>query len=93
MHLQAEDEVSAMESSDKDREEDEYGVLLYYKYAEIPNLDELQAFYHSNCNSLALLGRVRLSPFGVNVTVETSLPFRFPFVSWEKHISEMGFHN
>lgn len=50
-------------------EEDEYGVLLYYKYAQIPDIDDLLAFYNSNCSSLSLLGRVRLSPLGVNVTV------------------------
>ncbi|CAB4315769.1 unnamed protein product [Prunus armeniaca] len=53
----------------EDEEEDQYGVLLYYKYTQIPDLDELFTFYHSNCNSLSLLGRVRISPLGVNVTV------------------------
>ncbi|KAL1341394.1 hypothetical protein HN51_027865 [Arachis hypogaea] len=48
---------------------DQYGVLLYYKYAHIPNLDDLLSFYHSNCSQLSLLGRVRLSSRGVNVTV------------------------
>ncbi|XP_030547001.1 rhodanese-like domain-containing protein 6 isoform X1 [Rhodamnia argentea] len=48
---------------------DPYGVLLYYKYASVPNLDELVSFYELNCNSLGLLGRVRLAPHGVNVTV------------------------
>ncbi|XP_042046123.1 rhodanese-like domain-containing protein 6 isoform X1 [Salvia splendens] len=47
----------------------DHGVLLYYKYAEIPNLEDLFDFYHSNCTSLSLLGRVRLSSQGVNVTV------------------------
>ncbi|KAK7392096.1 hypothetical protein VNO78_20523 [Psophocarpus tetragonolobus] len=51
-------------SEDKDREE--YDVVLYYKYTEIGNLDE---FYHSNCSSLSLLGRIRLSSHGFNVTV------------------------
>lgn len=53
----------------EDEKEDQYGVLLYYKYTQIPDLDELFTFYHSNCNSLSLLGRVRISPLGVNVTV------------------------
>ncbi|OMO86291.1 hypothetical protein CCACVL1_09688 [Corchorus capsularis] len=60
--------------------EEEYGVLLYYKYAPIPDLDSLLSFYESNCNSLGLLGRVRLSPSGVNVTVGGSLS------ALEKHI-------
>lgn len=50
-------------------DEEQYGVLLYYKYTSVPNLDELVSFYESSCNSLGLLGRVRLSPKGVNVTV------------------------
>ncbi|KAM2182809.1 hypothetical protein COP2_034134 [Malus domestica] len=54
---------------EKEGEEDEYGILLYYKYTQIPDIDDLFAFYNSNCNSLSLLGRVRLSPLGVNVTV------------------------
>ncbi|KAA8536723.1 hypothetical protein F0562_029201 [Nyssa sinensis] len=68
-----------MEDNNKEGEE-EYGVLLYYKYAPIPQLDELFTFYDSNCNSLALLGRVRLAPYGVNVTVGGKLS------SLEKHI-------
>ncbi|PHT98727.1 Rhodanese-like domain-containing protein 6 [Capsicum chinense] len=49
--------------------EEDYGVLLYYKYATIPDVEALFNFYDSNCSSLSLLGRVRLSPSGVNVTV------------------------
>ncbi|KAG4166148.1 hypothetical protein ERO13_A13G112800v2 [Gossypium hirsutum] len=59
---------------------DEFGVLLYYKFASIPDLNSLFSFYHSNCNSLGLLGRVRLSPNGVNVTVGGLL------LALEKHI-------
>ncbi|KAL6531440.1 Rhodanese-like domain-containing protein 6 [Orobanche minor] len=53
---------------EKEKEKD-YGVLLYYKYIPIPDLPNLFNFYHSNCTSLSLLGRVRLSSHGVNVTV------------------------
>ncbi|KAI5398670.1 variant 2, Rhodanese-like domain-containing protein 6, partial [Lathyrus oleraceus] len=62
---------------------DQYGVLLYYKYVDIPNLDDLLTFYRSNCSSLSLLGRVRLSPHGVNVTVGGNLP------SLEQHIEAL----
>ncbi|XP_030959772.1 rhodanese-like domain-containing protein 6 [Quercus lobata] len=62
-------------------DEDQYGVLLYYKYAQITDLDSLFSFYESNCDSLSLLGRVRLSPHGVNVTVGGKLS------SLEKHIA------
>ncbi|KAK7269442.1 hypothetical protein RIF29_22168 [Crotalaria pallida] len=58
------------EEEDKsNKEAEEYGVLLYYQYAEIPNLNDMVTFYNSNCSSLHLLGRVRISPHGVNVTV------------------------
>ncbi|KAJ1383511.1 Serine hydrolase FSH [Sesbania bispinosa] len=66
---------------------DQYGVLLYYKYAEIPNLDDLSTFYHSNCSSLGLLGRVRLSSHGVNVTVGGNLS------SLERHIEAVKANN
>ncbi|XP_031104106.1 rhodanese-like domain-containing protein 6 [Ipomoea triloba] len=58
-----------------------YGVLLYYKYATIPDLQQLLNFYRSNCTSLSLVGRVRLSPYGVNVTVGGKL------CALEEHIS------
>lgn len=63
--------TSSCGDGEKQRIEDEeqYGVLLYYKYTSVPDLDELVSFYESSCNSLGLLGRVRLSPKGVNVTV------------------------
>ncbi|KAI4301691.1 hypothetical protein L6164_034942 [Bauhinia variegata] len=52
-----------------DQDTDRYGVLLYYKYSQISNLNDIVDFYESNCSSLALLGRVRISSHGVNVTV------------------------
>ena len=63
--------TSSCGDHEKQRIEDEeqYGVLLYYKYTSVHDLDELVSFYESSCNSLGLLGRVRLSPKGVNVTV------------------------
>jgi len=54
---------------EQEQEQEQYGVLLYYKYTEIPDLNSLLSFYNSNCTSLSLLGRVRLSLHGVNVTV------------------------
>ncbi|XP_052194083.1 rhodanese-like domain-containing protein 6 [Diospyros lotus] len=67
-----------------EEEESEYGVLLYYKYTAVPDLDNLLSFYDSNCRSLALLGRVRLSPSGVNVTVGGKLS------SLERHIAAVS---
>ncbi|KAG5525479.1 hypothetical protein RHGRI_031956 [Rhododendron griersonianum] len=71
-------------SSSRDEEEAEYGVLLYYKFTSIPDLDNLFTFFDSNCRSLSLLGRVRLSPNGVNVTVGGKLS------SLEKHIAAVS---
>lgn len=59
------------DNTKKQEKEEQYGVLLYYKYTQIPDIHSLLSFYESNCNSLSLLGRVRLSPHGVNVTVIT----------------------
>ena len=75
------------------QDEDQYGVLLYYKYAQITDLDSLFSFYESNCNSLSLLGRVRLSPHGVNVTVRTVLRSLFTFSMYEFSVMliKMGF--
>ncbi|XAR52714.1 hypothetical protein NMG60_11020920 [Bertholletia excelsa] len=67
--------------ADDNKEEVEYGVLLYYKYTSIPDVDSLFTFYDSNCRCLELLGRVRLSPSGVNVTVGGKLS------ALEKHIA------
>ncbi|KAL2924866.1 Rhodanese-like domain-containing protein 6 [Bienertia sinuspersici] len=50
---------------------DKQGILLYYKYTSSPidDLNQLFTFYNSNCSSLGLLGRVRIAPQGVNVTI------------------------
>lgn len=67
----------------KSTKHDEYGVLLYYNYTKIPDLDDLFTFYNSNCTSLSLLGRVRLAPHGVNVTVGGNLS------ALEEHIAAL----
>ncbi|XP_047337859.1 rhodanese-like domain-containing protein 6 [Impatiens glandulifera] len=66
------------------KHEEEYGVLLYYKYATIPDLHHLHSFYDSNCHSLSLVGRVRISPTGVNVTVGGKLS------ALKKHIDDVS---
>ncbi|KAF3779535.1 Rhodanese-like domain-containing protein 6 [Nymphaea thermarum] len=48
---------------------EEQGVLLYYRYVTIPDVPSMALFFRANCESLGLLGRVRISPSGVNVTV------------------------
>ena len=58
---------------------DRYGVLLYYKYAEVPDAAALAAFYEAHCRGLALVGRVRVGPDGVNATVRTCPPLALSF--------------
>lgn len=71
--------------ADKNDESEKQGVLLYYKYTHSPieDLDHLYTFYESNCSSLGLLGRVRIAPQGVNVTVGGKLS------SLESHIDAL----
>ncbi|KAG8048973.1 hypothetical protein GUJ93_ZPchr0009g2034 [Zizania palustris] len=61
-----------------------YGVLLYYKYAEIPDAPALAAFYEAHCRELALVGRVRVGPDGVNATLGGRM------AALEKHVAEMS---
>lgn len=61
-----------------------YGVLLYYKYAEVPDAAALAAFYESHCRALALIGRVRVGPDGVNATLGGRM------AALEKHVAEMS---
>ncbi|KAI3990228.1 hypothetical protein MKX01_029206 [Papaver californicum] len=63
------------------------GILIYYKYVEIPDVNDLVEFYNSNCKSLNLLGRVRIAPDGVNVTVGGK------FAALEKHIEDVKLNN
>jgi len=46
-----------------------HGVLLYYKFVVIPDVPAVVAWFSSLCSSLGLLGRIRIAPDGVNVTV------------------------
>lgn len=75
------------------REEAEDGVLLYYKYASVPDLSHLFHFYDSNCKSLGLLGRVRIAPDGVNVTVKISFFFRCFVIQSASTYKDLGFCN
>lgn len=76
-----------MSTKNNHQDENQYGVLLYYKYATIPDLNSLFDFYDSNCKSLGLLGRVRLASHGVNVTVCTPLPSLFLCFSYSGYLS------
>ncbi|XP_040385758.1 rhodanese-like domain-containing protein 6 isoform X2 [Oryza brachyantha] len=61
-----------------------YGVLLYYKYAEVPDPPALAALYESRCRALALVGRVRVGPDGVNATLGGRM------AALEEHVAEMS---
>ncbi|CAL4898649.1 unnamed protein product [Urochloa decumbens] len=63
---------------------DRYGVLLYYKYADVPDACALAAFYEEHCRGLSLVGRVRVGPDGVNATLGGRM------AALEKHIAEIS---
>jgi hypothetical protein len=66
---------------------DRYDVLLYYKYAEVPDAAALAAFYEAHCRDLALVGHVRVVPDGVNATVSSLSYRKFTVVSFREKIS------
>ncbi|KAL5996529.1 hypothetical protein ACLOJK_026609 [Asimina triloba] len=73
----------ARRGEEEEEEEEKEGILLYYKYTRVPDVSQLLRFFESNCNSLGLLGRVRLAPDGVNATVGGKLS------ALEEHISAL----
>ncbi|GAY63168.1 hypothetical protein CUMW_223460 [Citrus unshiu] len=84
--------------SGDNQSQEQYGVLLYYKYSTIPDLNSLFTFYESNCSQLGLLGRVRLAPHGVNVTelvTFSSHPLLNPpdVSNAGRHLSAVEFHS
>lgn len=64
-------------------EQESSGILLYYKYTTVPNIESLVLFFESNCKSLNLLGRVRIASNGVNVTIGGKMS------ALERHIEAM----
>ncbi|KAH9312448.1 hypothetical protein KI387_027483 [Taxus chinensis] len=66
--------------NEKIREEED-GVLLYYKYVDIPDTESLLNWFRNDCTALGLVGRVRIAPNGINVTVGGKM------TSLEKHIA------
>ncbi|KAL3681523.1 hypothetical protein R1sor_024479 [Riccia sorocarpa] len=47
----------------------EEGILLYYKFARIDDPEETKNWLFNLCSSLGLLGRIRVAPDGINITV------------------------
>ncbi|KAG6555612.1 hypothetical protein Mapa_002847 [Marchantia paleacea] len=61
----------AFDESVSDREGDvaEDGVLLYYKFSQIDDPEGMKTWLFDLCCSLGLLGRIRVAPDGINITV------------------------
>lgn len=64
--------MPANEASSSTEPESE-GVLLYYKYVKISDVSLIVNWYEDICLQLRLIGRIRVSPEGVNVTVRRPL--------------------
>ncbi|KAL2620214.1 hypothetical protein R1flu_000419 [Riccia fluitans] len=63
-------QLNAGESSSVGRSDAfEDGVLLYYKFARIDDPEETKNWLFDLCSSLGLLGRIRVAPDGINITV------------------------
>uniref|UniRef100_J3NE73 tRNA uridine(34) hydroxylase N-terminal domain-containing protein n=1 Tax=Oryza brachyantha TaxID=4533 RepID=J3NE73_ORYBR len=60
--------------------------LLHYKYAEVPDAPALAAVYESRCRALALVGRVRVGPDGVNATASLTRHLSTKFLSFFSRI-------
>lgn len=48
---------------------EEDGVLLYYKFVPVPDPEAVKGWFLSLCSKLRLVGRIRVAPNGVNVTI------------------------
>lgn len=63
--------------------EKNYQVLLYYKYVQIDNPEEIRLEQRSICEALGLKGRIIIASEGINGTVEGTIE------STEKYIATM----
>ncbi|KAI5068241.1 hypothetical protein GOP47_0016586 [Adiantum capillus-veneris] len=75
-----------MEHVEDEVKGEEEGVLLYYKFVSIPNPETLALWFNSFCSALALVGRIRVAPDGVNVTIGGTL------TALHKHINAVKLH-
>ncbi|GJP53805.1 hypothetical protein CLOM_g12939 [Closterium sp. NIES-68] len=67
-------------------ESEGYGVLLYYQYVDVPDDVAAADWMRRICEEQGLLGRVRVSKQGFNVTVAGST------TALHKHISSLSHH-
>ena len=66
--------------------DEEWGVLLYYKFVVLPNPERDADYLQELCTSLALQGRLRVAPDGINVTVTGTL------VALRGHVAALRAH-
>ena len=63
------DGAAALFDDDSDDGEDDYAVLLFYKYARWRDRDAFRAAQEATCRSLQLCGRLRIAEDGLNGTL------------------------
>ena len=63
------DGAAALFDDDSDDGEEDYAVLLFYKYARWRDRDAFRAAQEATCRSLQLCGRLRIADDGINGTL------------------------
>ena len=63
------DGAAALFDDDSDDGEEDYAVLLFYKYARWRDRDAFRAAQEATCRSLRLCGRLRIADDGINGTL------------------------
>ena len=63
------DGAAALFDDDSDDGEDDYAVLLFYKYARWRDRDAFRAAQEATCRALGLAGRLRIAEDGLNGTL------------------------
>jgi UPF0176 protein len=56
-----------------DDKSDEYAIILFYRYRHVEDPCDLLSYLRTLCISLGLLGRVLVSPEGINGTLSGSV--------------------
>ena len=74
VHVQEQQQQQEKEEEEEEEEEEhekekKEGVLLYYNFVSISDTESLKRWFVSLCSELSLVGRIRIAPDGVNVTV------------------------
>ena len=64
-----EQEQEQKQKQEEEEHEKKEGVLLYYNFVSISDAESVKRWFVSLCSELSLVGRIRIAPDGVNVTV------------------------